>query len=346
MPHTSTRDAAHSLSWVPNCSISRDAIAMQNDSSRKPSRNYRPWSWVIQPARSLSRPQYPYPHEDEFELKERKHFEWYDSQSSIEKDLSASSRPNRPLSYPFAPEPLYISRDVSALPPDGGRVAWLHTLAGFLVILNAQGLNMAFGVFQAYYEKVLLPTTASSKIAWIGSVQIFFVFGMALLVSPAAQHGHFRLYFSGGSVVLCLSILGTSYCTNWWQLFVAQGLMTGMAMGTIFASGVAVLISYFTSHLNVATGIAAAGGPAGGILFPLIAKNAIPSIGFGGTLRLIALINLLTMSVANLIVRERRAPQTGISLQRTDPRKSESVFKDAAYLSMMLGMFFTYSEYP
>jgi hypothetical protein len=107
-----------------------------------------------------------------------------------------------------------------------------------------------------------------------------------------------------------------------------------------------VLISYLTSHLNVTTGIAAAGGPAGGILFPLIAKNAISSIGFGGTIRLFALINLLTMGVANLIVRERRAPQTGISLQRTDPRKSESVFKDAAYLSMMMGMFFTYSEYP
>lgn len=78
-----------------------------------------------------------------------------------------------------------------------------------LGILNAQGLNMTFGVFQAYYEKVLLPTTASSKIALIGSVQIFFVFRMALLVCPAVQHGHFRLYFSGGSVVLCLSILAT-----------------------------------------------------------------------------------------------------------------------------------------
>jgi hypothetical protein len=78
-----------------------------------------------------------------------------------------------------------------------------------LGILNAQGLNMTFGVFQAYYEKVLLPTTASSKIALIVSVQIFFVFRMVLLVCPAVQHGHFRLYFSGGSVVLCLSILAT-----------------------------------------------------------------------------------------------------------------------------------------
>jgi hypothetical protein len=124
---------------VPNCSISGDAIAMQNDSSRKPSRNYRPWSWTIRPIRSLSRPHYPYPHEDEFELKERKHFEWYDSQSSIQKDLSASSQPKRPLSYPFAPEHLDISPDVSALSLDGGRVAWHHTLAGFLVYSTRRG---------------------------------------------------------------------------------------------------------------------------------------------------------------------------------------------------------------
>jgi len=35
---------------------------------------------------------------------------------------------------------------------------------------------MGFRIFQAYYEKVLLPITASSKIEWIESVQIFFFF--------------------------------------------------------------------------------------------------------------------------------------------------------------------------
>jgi hypothetical protein len=69
-------------------------------------------------------------------------------------------------------------------------------------MVNTQGLNMSFGLFQAYYEKVLLPTTASSQIAGIGSVQICFLFFMALLVSPAVHHGHFRACFCGGSVVL------------------------------------------------------------------------------------------------------------------------------------------------
>ena len=81
-----------------------------------------------------------------------------------------------------------------------------------------------------------------------------------------------------------------------------QGLLTDIAMGTVFASGLFVLISYFKTHLNVATGIAAAGGPVGGIVFPLIARSTIASIGFGWTVRLFALINLLTMVVANVIV--------------------------------------------
>ena len=141
------------------------------------------------------------------------HFKWYDSQSSVPKDplTTDAFRASRPLPFPQERnKDVEVSRNADALLPDGGRLAWLHALGGFLVIFNVQCLNMSFGVFQAYYEKVLLPTTASSKIAWIDSVQICFLFFMALLVSPAVHHGHFRACFSGGSVVLCLSMLATS----------------------------------------------------------------------------------------------------------------------------------------
>lgn len=293
----------------------------------------------------MSRPYYPYPDEDDFELKEKEHFGWYDSQSAVLKELSTSApfHEFRPLSFHFGlSEQFNVSGDASTTPPNGGRQAWLHALAGFLVVFNAQGLNMAFGVFQAYYDKVLLPTTASSKIAWIGSIQIFFLFFMALLVSPAVHHGHFRVCFSGGSVMLCLSIFATSYCTSWWQFFAIQGLLTGMAMGTVFASGLVVLISYFTTHLNVATGIAATGGPVGGIVFPLIARAAVTGIGFGWTVRLFALINMLTMGIANLIVRERRMPQKGECVSHTELHAPQPVRNDVPYLCMTLGMFSTY----
>lgn len=110
--------------------------------------------------------------------------------------------------------------------------------------------------------------------------------------------------------------------------------------GTIFASGIVVLISYFTSHLNAATGIAAAGGSAGGILFPLMVRSAVTSIGFEGS-QLFAPINLLNMDVADFIVRERPVSSTGKSVQHTESRGSTPIFKDLPYVYMTLGMAFT-----
>lgn len=343
----------HYSHLLPTISNMQNPPTMPDESNHRRSFTFRlsnshklPWRWAHEKGRPVSRPYFPYPDEEDAELKEREHFGWYDSQTSIRPSTSNLYRASRPLSFPFAPnDDVDISTDPRDAPPDGGKLAWLHAFAGFLVIFNAQGLNMAFGVFQAYLEKVLLPTTSSSKIAWIGSCQIFLVFFMALLVSPAVQKGHFRLCFSGGSAVLCLSILATSYCTTWWQFFLVQGLMTGMAMGTVFASGLVVLISYFTLHLNVATGIAAAGGPAGGIIFPLIARSAITKIGFGGTVRVFALINLITMGTANLIVRERRLPRTATGVVTKEPVTSTSSSMGAPYMLMTAGMFCTFSGF-
>ncbi|MCJ1305196.1 hypothetical protein MMC08_008010, partial [Hypocenomyce scalaris] len=69
-------------------------------------------------------------------------------------------------------------------PPDGGTMAWLHVVAGHLVVFNAQGLNMSYGLFQAYYESSLLLSHSPSQIAWIGSFQIFLLFATGIVVSP------------------------------------------------------------------------------------------------------------------------------------------------------------------
>lgn len=131
-------------------------------------------------------------------------------------------------------------------PPDGGLLAWAHVFAGFLVIMNCQGMNLSFGVFQAYYEKVLLPGTSPSRLAWIGSFQCFAIYFSGLLTNPVIRKGvHFRYFTFGGSVLLFTGLLLTSFCETFWQLFLAQGVLTGVGMGCVFSAGVIILTSYF-----------------------------------------------------------------------------------------------------
>ena len=148
-------------------------------------------------------------------------------------------------------------------PPDGGLMAWAHAIAGHLISFNVQGLNMSFGIFQSYYQNVMMPEKTPSQIAWIGSIQVFLVFFMGILVSPMMDKGYFRLCFNGGSAILVAGVVATSFCTQWWQLILIQGIATGIGMGLVFSSGVMVLMSYFSKHMGLATGIAAAGASTG-----------------------------------------------------------------------------------
>ena len=86
---------------------------------------------------------------------------------------------------------------------------------------------------------------------------------MSIITSPLMDRGYFRLCFNGGSLLLAVSVVLTSFCNTWWQLFLVQGILTGVAMGSIFGTGVIVLMSYFSKHMGLATGIAAAGASTG-----------------------------------------------------------------------------------
>ncbi|MCJ1282741.1 hypothetical protein MMC26_002066 [Xylographa opegraphella] len=239
-------------------------------------------------------------------------------------------------------------------PPNGGAMAWAHTVAGHLVVFNAQGLNMSYGIFQAYYQNVMLPANSPAQIAWIGSFQIFLLFFMSIIVSPLLDKGYFRLCFNGGSAILVMSVVMTSFCTQWWQLLVIQGLLTGIGMGLAFGSGVIILMSYFSKRIGIATGIAAAGSSTGiyggflgkkqvvltilgGIFFPLIAEKLIFKIGYRWTVRVMALVVFLTLIPANIIARERPGHK-----RRGKITMDWSAFHDIPYLLMMAGMFFSF----
>lgn len=148
-----------------------------------------------------------------------------------------------------------------------------------------RGLNQSYGVFQAYYETILLPTQSPSSIAWIGSLQIFLLFSTSIFVSSQMDKGRFHHCFTGGSILLVGCILATSWCSEYWQFVLAQGVGTGMGMGLVFGAGAQVLFGYFERRLGIATGVASAGGAVGGMVFPAVCERLISRVGFGWTVR-------------------------------------------------------------
>src|ERR1700761_2660981 len=97
-------------------------------------------------------------------------------------------------------------------PPNGGLLAWLHVLAGFMLFFNTWGLLNTFAFFQLYYESGALFVESSSNISWIGSVQAYLVMLVGMLSGPVFDRGHIRLLLVTGAFGIVFGLMMLSIC--------------------------------------------------------------------------------------------------------------------------------------
>ncbi|OAX38725.1 MFS general substrate transporter [Rhizopogon vinicolor AM-OR11-026] len=196
--------------------------------------------------------------------------------------------------------------------PDGGLRAWLVVVAVSLVLFSTFGVIGAWGVFQAYYEEHLLSDLSPSTISWIGSVQYALVYIPALATGRLFDLGYFKIPCFATSCVLVACTFVIAECTQYWQFFLVQGLVTGVSCGIIISPALVVVSHWFSpKRRGFALGVAAVGSSAGSTLFPAAAQNLIPLIGFKWTVRVFGFILIATLGAANILI-ERRLPPSNI----------------------------------
>ncbi|MCJ1362174.1 hypothetical protein MMC16_001276 [Acarospora aff. strigata] len=219
-------------------------------------------------------------------------------------------------------------------PPDGGLGAWVQVLMGHLVVFNSWGYINSFGVFQTYYVTAL--NQSPSAISWVGSVQIFLLFFVGTFSGRATDAGYFRITIAFGSFFQLLGVFMTSLCTKYWQLFLAQGLCTGLGNGLLFCPTLSLMSTYFSKKRSLAIGIAASGSATGGLVFPAIVQQLLPRIGFPWTVRVLAFVMLVLQAVTLAFTRTRLPPR------RSGPLVEWAAFKELPYLLFSIGMFLNF----
>lgn len=220
-----------------------------------------------------------------------------------------------------------------APPPDGGRVAWSQVLAAHLVVFNTWGFVISYGIFQPYYVKEL--GLDASAISWIGSVQICLIVLVGVFSGRMFDAGYGKTMLVAGAVTQLVGIFTTSVSHEYWQFFLSQGLCQGIGCGLVFAPTIANVSSYFVKKRTMAISLGACGGGTGGIVFPLMARQLLPHISFGWTLRAMGLVELVSYIIVLLLVRTRLPPR------RSGPLVELAAFKELPFSFFAMGMFFT-----
>ncbi|KAH6854341.1 major facilitator superfamily domain-containing protein [Chaetomium sp. MPI-CAGE-AT-0009] len=216
-------------------------------------------------------------------------------------------------------------------PPDGGLVAWSQVLAGIFINTMAWGYPSTFGVYQLYYRDTLkLP---EAQISWIGSLQVFLAFAMCTFSGRLADAGYVKSTIIVGSLMVVFGTFMTSLCKEYWQIFLAQGLCTGLGLGIIFMPPLSVINSYFVTKRSSALAISATGTGLGSVIFPATIQYLIPQIGFPWAVRCAAFVALFVSMVSVLMLRPKLKPR------KSGPIIEWDAFKEGPYLLYMLGAF-------
>src|SRR3569833_3407096 len=129
----------------------------------------------------------------------------------------------------------------------------------------------------------------------------------------------------------------TSIATQYWQIFLAQGLCVGLGTGCLFLPSVAIAATYFTTKRALAIGIVAAGGSIGSVIYPIVFYRLQPLIGFSWATRVLAFIALGTLTVSIGVMRARLPPAEK-SRDILDP----SAFRSAAFSLYSIGLFLSF----
>ncbi|KYK53982.1 hypothetical protein DCS_05931 [Drechmeria coniospora] len=211
---------------------------------------------------------------------------------------------------PPPPPPTETLPSSQSPPPDGGLVAWLHVLGGFMLFFNSWGLLNTFGVYQTHYESGAMFRRSSSDISWIGAVQAYLVFMVGLFAGPIYDRGYFKALIIFGSFAITFGHMMLSLCAAYWQVLLAQGFVVGIGAGCLFVPCASIMPTYFRARLGLAMGLASAGSSFGGVIYPIVLSRLMERLGFAWAVRVIGFVALGTLAVPVAVMRMRfKAPK-------------------------------------
>ena len=101
------------------------------------------------------------------------------------------------------------------------------------------------------------------------------------------------------------ALLGASWSTEVWHLFLSQGVCFGWGMGFLFISSVGLIPQWFSKKRSFANSIGAAGSGLGGLIYSLASNAIIQSIGLGWAFRILAIVTFAVNGVCAILVRDR-----------------------------------------
>lgn len=131
-------------------------------------------------------------------------------------------------------------------------------------------------------------------------------------------------------------IFMTSLSKTYVEILLAQGVCVGLGNGLVFVPSLTLASTYFLKNRSLALGFAASGSATGGLVFPAIAQQLLPKVGFAWTIRVMGFVMMAGMLTAAIIFKPRLPPR------KTGPIVEWTAFAELPYLFFCMSAFFLF----
>jgi predicted MFS family arabinose efflux permease len=136
---------------------------------------------------------------------------------------------------------------------------------------------------------------------------------------------------------MLFALFMTSLCREYYQLFLAQGLLLGLGISFVLLPAFATIPHYFVRSRGLALGVVVSGSSLGGVVWPIALKNLLSKVGFGWGVRISAFIMLPLLALACVTV--RLPAKVG---SHTKPKPDLSIAKNPVLLGVAGALFFVF----
>ena len=108
-----------------------------------------------------------------------------------------------------------------------------------------------------------------------------------------------------GTFFVSLSMLGASFATEVYHLFLSQGICFGWGLGFLYIPASTVLPQRFDKKRCLSMGLASSGAGFGGIAYNLVAGAAIEALGWRWAYRILAICTAVVNFTCSILLRDR-----------------------------------------
>ncbi|CAI7678438.1 unnamed protein product [Penicillium manginii] len=202
------------------------------------------------------------------------------------------------------------NKEIEDFYPEGGLRAWLVVAGAFVTLFCSLGMQSSVGVLQSHWGKNQLQSYTPGTIGWISSVFVYLNMVLAAQVGPMFDKYGPRWILLIGSVLFTLTMFLLGSCKEYYQFMLCLGGLGGLSGALVTTPSMVVLSHWFNRRRGMATGIAMVGASLGGIIFPLILRATLDSLGWAWSLRIIGFIFMGLLSIGNICIKTRLPPKT------------------------------------